>query len=141
MKLLLLLIGLFFMRFSFGQVSDTAVARSFWNDNIQAVLKSDVPKVLSQTHFPLEVHKGMKSEKWTKEQFKARFKEVFTQRVMEELRAADVNSIDAWVMGEDATETYMLVCMLSDEDTSAVVLSFKQFNGKWQLYFIDYHLE
>lgn len=141
MKNTILLAFFFLSGWASAQVSDTTVARAFWNDNIQAILKADVAKVLSQTHYPLEVNNGQKREKLTKEQFKARYKSIFTSTIVAELASEDIDAIDAFTMGDDDTETYMLACMLSEENDSAVVLCFKQFNGKWQLYLVDYHLE
>ncbi|MDH4474137.1 MAG: hypothetical protein QE487_16130 [Fluviicola sp.] len=141
MKNAILLTFLFFSGWAAAQVSDTTVARAFWNDNIQTIVKANVTKVLTQTHYPLEVKTGQKREKLTKEQFKTRYKSIFTSTIVAELASEDIDAIDAFTMGDDETETYMLACMLSEESDAAIVLCFKQFNGKWQLYLVDYHLE
>lgn len=126
---------------SFGQLSDRVEAQKFWDINITNIVLLNTEQILAQTQFPLQVHLGTEAQKWTKEIFKKKLPVVFTPEVREQLKKGSIDDIDAWVMSEDDSETYMLVCYFEEGSYAAMVLSFKQFEGKWKLYSIDYQTE
>lgn len=141
MRITLLVMLSFVFSLSVGaQESDKEKKQLFWNTNIAPIVSGDMEKVLSQTHFPLEV-KRSKRENLTREKFKAQYKSFFTPYVTEQLKSGSINDIDAWTMEGDAGPTYMLVCSQSEESEAVFVFCFKEFDGQWKLYLIDEHLE
>jgi hypothetical protein len=134
----LFILFLFFSLVSFvslTQISDTIEAKKFWNDNIQAIVNLDRAKIIFQTNFPLEIRIG--DELWSKDDFNANLEKVFTKEVREELKSGSIDNIDAWIMLEDESDTYMVVCYSEFEEYSVLVLMFKQYDGNWKLYGID----
>lgn len=136
MKSLLLLFFLSAATIGFSQLKDTVEARNFWNDNMANIISYNKEKILAQIHFPLEVG----SKKFTKEQFKPVMDKYLNAELRAELGKKDIQSIDAWKMLGDETQTYMIVCYKGLEaEYEAAVLCFLQYNGKWMLNHIDYH--
>lgn len=139
MKLTILF--LLFTHLSFAQLSDRNEAQKFWDDNINNIVLLKTDQILAQTQFPLNVHLGTVTQKWTKEIFQKKLPNVFTMDVREQLKEMSIDDIDAWVMSDDESETYMLVCYFEEGEYAAVVLSFKQMEGPWKLYGLDYQIE
>jgi len=131
-------IPLLFVAFSFtgfAQLTDKQEAQNFWADNIQNIVEYKKEAILAQIHFPLKVG----DKKLTKEQFKLVMDKHFSPELRTELGKKDIESIDAWKMGDDLTQTYMIVCRKGlDPQYEAAVLCFLQYNGKWMLNQIDY---
>lgn len=139
MKLTILF--LLFTHLSFAQLSDRNEAQKFWDDNINNIVLLKTDQILAQTQFPLNVHLGTVTQKWTKEIFQKKLPNVFTIDVREQLKEMSIDDIDAWLMSDDESETYMLVCYFEEGEYAAVVLSFKQMEGAWKLYGLDYQIE
>jgi hypothetical protein len=133
------LIAILFLSFSFvgfSQLKDKLEAKNFWADNITNIVEYKKELILTQIHFPLKVG----DKKLTKEQFKLVMDKHLSPELRAELGEKDIESIDAWTMGEDLTQTYMIVCRKGLEvQYEAAVLCFLQYNGKWMLNQIDYH--
>ncbi|WP_430405305.1 hypothetical protein [Fluviicola sp.] len=120
----------------FSQLTDKVEAKNFWTDNIRNIVEYNKEAVLAQIHFPLKVG----DKKLTKDQFKVVMDKHFNPELRRELSTKDIESIDAWKMGDDLTQTYMIVCRKGlDAQYEAAVLCFLQYNGKWMLNQIDYH--
>jgi len=139
MRAIILILFSFLTNLSFSQISDTLEARRFWENNIQAIVKLDKQKIISQTKFPLDVNVGDGS--WSETEFKARLDSVFTEPLRTELSDGNYHDIDAWVMSDDANETYMVVTFGSYRKYDVIVLMFKEFDGVWKLYGIDFQDE
>jgi len=139
MKNYLLLAIILFTNISFSQISDVAEAQNFWDNNIQAIIRLDADKIISQTKFPLNMLAS--GDELTAEEFKGKLNQVFTDAVRIDLRGGSISNIDAWVMSEDDSETYMVACTNPSDDYDAVVFLFKEFDGNWLLYGIDYQKE
>ncbi|WP_341903764.1 hypothetical protein [Fluviicola taffensis] len=120
----------------FSQLTDKVEAKNFWTDNIRNIVEYNKEDVLAQIHFPLKVG----DKKLTKDQFRVVMDKHFNPELRRELSTKDIESIDAWKMGDDLTQTYMIVCRKGlDAQYEAAVLCFLQYNGKWMLNQIDYH--
>lgn len=135
MRFLLLLPMIISCGIAYSQISDKAEAQKFWDSNIKAIVDLDKTKILEQTNFPLEIMIG--DQMWSKDEFNAKLEKVFTPILREELQSGSIDDIDAWVLGEDEGDTYMIVCFSEFEEYQILVLMFKQFEGKWKLYGID----
>ena len=136
MKRLLILFFVCCSISSFSQLKDTLEAKNFWNDNIANIVSFNKEKILSQIHFPLEVG----NKKYTRDQFRLEMDKYLNAELRAELSKKDIQSIDAWKMMGDETQTYMIVCYKGLETQyEAAVLCFLQYNGKWLLNHIDYH--
>lgn len=125
----------------FSQISDREEAQRFWQTNVQAVINLDQEVILNQTRFPLNISTDQGNEKWNKETFKAKLALVFNEKIRKELSKENIDFIDAWVMSEDSSDTYMLIFLNPTDTFEAVVFSFMQFEGLWKLYGIDYQKE
>ncbi len=141
MKQLVLVFFAIISMASYAQLSDLKEAQSFWDNNIVAITTLDIEKIVAQTNFPLEIDKNEKKTSLTSSEFRTRIKEFFNESVISQLKTQSINNIDAWVMSEDVGQTYMIVCFLEDPSFDAVVFSFKQFDGSWKLYAINYQKE
>lgn len=136
MRFILLLLSVIFLKgISYSQISDKAEAQKFWDNNIKAIIDLDKTKILEQTNFPLEIRIG--DELWSKADFSSKLEKVFTPILREELKEGSIEDIDAWVLGEDEGDTYMVVCFSEFEEYQILVLMFKQFDEVWKLYGID----
>lgn len=140
MKNVLLFLCLLFATVSTAQIENQEEADKFWNENILAIVQLNKEKIIEQTNFPLDINVG--EELWNQEKFKGLLDVVFSQDTRTDLRSSSSgDSIDAFTMGEDEGQTYMLVCDVTYKNYGVEVLMFKQFEGVWKLYGIDFHEE
>lgn len=137
MKHFILLLFLGLTSSGFSQYLDTVIAKKFWSDNIQNIVHFDKQKILAQTHFPIKVGEKILTAK----QFELSINQLFQPELRDELSHMDINEIDAWVMYEDPTPTYMIVCNKGVGDHESVLFSFFQYDGNWMLQGMTYFEE
>jgi len=124
---------------SIAQIENQDEADKFWAENITAIVQLNKEKIFSQTNFPLDINIG--KESWNQEKFSGLLDVIFSQEVRTILRGGSTDRIDAYEMGDDEAQTYMLVCDVTYKNYGVEVLMFKQFEGVWKLYGIDFHEE
>ena len=139
MKNILCALFLFFSFLSIAQIQNQDDADKFWGDNILAIVQLNKEKIISQTNFPLDVN--VSEESWNQEKFSGLLDVLFTQDVRTKLRSSSTAVIDASTLGDDEGQTYMIVCNVSYKEFIIEVLMFKQFDGVWKLYGIDFQGE
>lgn len=133
-----LLAGFFIMSSSvIAQEINKIEPQQFWETNIQAILDSDVDKVVSQAHFPMTTFDG----DWSEEPFIDAFDMLFDEAVLAELKTQSFRDIQPFE-GNGGEMTYMVVIATETEFEgelyeSVTLLSFKKFDGEWKLYDID----
>ena len=139
MKNVMCTLFLFFSVLSNAQIQNQDEADKFWGDNILAIVQLNKEKIIAQTNFPLDINIG--EEYWNQEKFSGLVDVLFSQDVRTDLRTGSSASIDAWTLGDDEGETYMVVCNVAYKEFIVEVLMFKQFEGVWKLYGIDFQGE
>ncbi len=133
-----LLAGFFIMSSSvIAQEINKIEPQQFWETNIQAILDSDVDKVVRQAHFPMTTFDG----DWSEEPFIDAFDMLFDEAVLAELKTQSFRDIQPFE-GNGGEMTYMVVIATETEFEgelyeSVTLLSFKKFDGEWKLYDID----
>jgi hypothetical protein len=150
MKRLLLLslltISPFFQ--SFAQKADLETVQSFWNSNIAAMISLDKETIISQTNFPLLGSWGYvieldgDADSWTKEDFVQNIDKIFNDDLRVKLRRMDHNQL-VHHLDENGQLNFILQLLFITEEEgvkyeSATLLYFKQFDGIWKLYQIEY---
>jgi hypothetical protein len=139
MKNVLLFLCLLLATVSTAQVENQEDADKFWGDNILAIVQLNKEKIFSQTNFPLDIKIG--EESWSQEKLSGLLDVIFSQDVRTTLRSGSSSYIDAYTMGDDEGQTYMVVCDVNYQEYVVEVLMFKQFDGVWKLYGIDFQGE
>ncbi len=124
---------------SIAQVENQDEADKFWAENITAIVQLNKEKIFSQTNFPIKTN--IAQESWSKEKFSGLLDVLFSQDVRTELRSGSSRNIDAFTLGDDDGQTYMVVCNVVYKEYLVEVLMFKQFEGVWKLYGIDFQGE
>ncbi len=133
-----LLVGFLIMSSSLiAQEINKIEPQQFWETNIQAILESDVDKVVSQSYFPMTTFDG----DWSEEAFIDAFDMLFDKAVLVELKTQSFRDIQPFE-GNGGEMTYMVVIATETEFEgefyeSVTLLSFKKFDGEWKLYDID----
>ena len=134
MKIVLLFLFFGWSFSGFSQLTDTLEAEKFWSDNIQNIVSFNKEKILAQTHFPIKV-----GEKFmTRKQFEPIIEQLFSQELRNELAEQTIENIDAWVMFDDTTPTYMIVCFEGIGNHESVQFNFFQYEEKWMLNGVTY---
>lgn len=139
MKNVLLFLCLLLATVSTAQIENQEEADKFWGDNILAIVQLNKEKIFSQTIFPLDINIG--EESWNQEKFSGLIDVLFSQDMRTDLRSGSSGYIDAFTMGDDEGQTYMVVCDVNYKEYVVEVLMFKQFDGVWKLYGIDFQGE
>jgi hypothetical protein len=150
MKRLLLLSLLTISPFfkSFAQKADLETVQSFWNSNIAAMISLDKETIISQTNFPLLGSWGYvieldgDADSWTKEDFVQNIDKIFNDDLRVKLRRMDHNQL-VHHLDENGQLNFILQLLFITEEEgvkyeSATLLYFKQFDGIWKLYQIEY---
>lgn len=120
-----------------AQNIDPIEAKTFWESNVQKILEGDKNTVADQTHFPLNTFRG----KMERAEFLENFEDLFSEDVLKDLSRQGPSDIQP-VEYDPGVVTYMIVTILETEVDrevmeSAVVLSFKKYDGAWKLYSVD----
>ena len=142
----LLTVSIFFE--TFAQKADLETVQSFWNSNIAAMISLDRETIIYQTNFPLQGSWGYAlqlegdADSWTKEDFVQNVDKIFNDELRIKLRRIDHNQLVHHVDENGQLNFILQLLFVTEEDgekyESATLLYFKQFDGIWKLYQIEY---
>lgn len=131
--LLFLIQGTFVLR-SQDQLVDDGQLKWVWDRTMPGIIDNDIEKVLTQTHFPLEVFRG-KKETLSLEAFREQYATFFSPFVISQIKNSSYRNLDAWSL-EDDEVVMVLFCKQSPGSEKKYHYYFKRYDGKWKLYLI-----
>jgi len=123
---------------------DTLELKSFWTNCILPIINSDEKKLKQIIHFPLGGEwgyiVGLKKPHilWTERDFYDNLDKLFYPELIDSLKTKTFEDVEVYNHTDELTELLVGVGFETwidgFKDESAVILRFKQINGKWKLY-------